>query len=76
MSQFIKWLISSTRTLLAEFLVEILAIFILLTAGVVWIYFSSIYTAIAVVILGIAVGGPMCRFVAGKKSETRNKDQR
>ena len=76
MSQFIKWLISSARSLLADMLGQILAFFMFIAAGLAWLYFSTAYAVIPVFIIGIALGGYIYGLAEGEKSESKNKDQR
>jgi Flp pilus assembly protein TadB len=56
MNQFKQALTNSFRYLFAEFFVQILAFFVFCVAGLAWLYFSTIYAAIAVLILGIGLG--------------------
>lgn len=57
MNIFIRWFTNTLHACWVDFLGEIIAIVIFVTAGLAWIYFSSIYAAIAVVIIGIVLGG-------------------
>lgn len=49
-----KW--TRIRFLLAEFVVQILAFIFFCIAGVAWLYFSTIYAAIVVIVVGVILG--------------------
>ena len=56
MSGFSQWLVARARFLFAEFFIQILALIVFGIAGIAWLYFSTVYAAIAVVVIGIALG--------------------
>jgi len=55
MNMLIDWIKNSTRFLISEFIGQIMAAIILISAYVAWIYFSSGYAAIIVIIIGILI---------------------
>lgn len=73
MNQFMKWLINSVRYLLAEFFVQIFAFFVFGIAGLAWLYFSTIYAVIPVVVLGIGLGTYLYGLIEGEKKEDAKK---
>ncbi len=76
MNRFITRLVSGTRTILAEFFVQILAFIVFCAAGLAWLYFSTPYAIIPVFIIGIAFGGYLYGLIEGKKSENSKKNQK
>ncbi len=56
MSRFLKWLVSFVRSLLTGMLVEVVIFFMFVFAGISWLYFSSVFAAIPVVVIGFALG--------------------
>ena len=75
MNQFMNWFINGARFLLAEFFGQIIAGVILFAAFVAWVYFSSIYAAIPVLIVGILLWGIVGKVFERKKSENTKKNQ-
>lgn len=73
MSQFMKWLINSVRYLLAEFFVQIFAFLVFCIAGLAWLYFSTIYAVIPVIILGVFLGGYLYELIEGDKKKDAKK---
>ena len=69
MSRFMKWLLSGARTLLAEFFIQIFALVVFGIAVVAWLYFSTIYAAILVIVLGIALGTYLYGLIEGEGRE-------
>ncbi len=77
MNRFTQWLINSLRYLLAQFFVQILAFFVFCIAALAWIYFSTIYAAAAVIILGIGVGTYLYGLIEKKaKGESKHESSR
>ncbi len=74
MNQLGQWLINSARYLLAEFFVQILAFLVFCIAGLAWLYFSTIYAAVAVIILGIGLGTYVYGRI-GKQSKMNQSNQ-
>jgi hypothetical protein len=72
MNRFTQWLINIARYLLAEFFVQVLAFSVFCVAGLAWLYFSTIYAAIAVIIVGIGLGSFMYGLIE-KKAKDESK---
>ena len=75
MNRFVKWLMAGIRYLLAEFFAQIVAAVILFAAFVAWAYFSSIYAAIPVLIVGIMLWGLAGKIFKSKKQEDPEKNR-
>lgn len=73
MNRFMDGLINSVRHLLAEFFGQIFAFFAFCIAGLAWLYFSTIYAVIPVLILGVFLGGYLYELVEGDKKEDAKK---
>lgn len=74
MKPFIKSLIRSTRSALADMLGQVLALLMFVVAGLAWLYFSTIYAAIPVIIVGLLVGGYIYGWVEGKDQKENDKE--
>lgn len=74
MKPFIESLIRSTRSALADMLGQILALLMFVIAGLAWLYFSTIYAVIPVIIVGVLVGGYMYGWVEGKDKTEKDKE--
>lgn len=74
MKPFIKSLIRSTRNALADMLGQILALLMFVIAGLAWLYFSTIYAVVPVIIVGVLVGGYMYGWVEGKDKTGKDKE--
>jgi hypothetical protein len=72
MNRFTQWLINIARYMLAEFFVQVLAFIVFCVAGLAWLYFSTIYAAIAVIIVGIGLGSFMYGLIE-KKAKDESK---
>ena len=73
MSQFGAWLITRTRFFLAEFFVQIFAFIVFCIAGIAWLYFSTIYAAMPVIIVGIALGTYLYGLIEGEKRKAAKR---
>jgi hypothetical protein len=69
-NKILRYLYSGTTYFVQEFVGQITAAVILLAALVSWFYFSSIYAAIPVVLLGFLAWGLVSK--AFKKSKSGN----
>jgi len=69
MNQLISWLKNGTYFILSEFLGQIIAAIILIAAFVAWVYFSTWYAAIPVVIVGIILWGVLSKLLTFGKNK-------
>lgn len=74
MSGFGEWVITRTRFFLAEFFVQILAFTVFCIAGVAWLYFSTIYAAIAVTVVGVVLGTYLYGMIENGKNKNSEKN--
>lgn len=50
-------MLSGARRVAADMLGQILALFIFVAAGFAWLYFSTPYATVPVIIVGVLIGG-------------------
>lgn len=76
MKSLIKSILSGVQSIFADMLGQILALFMLVLAGLSWAYFSTIYAAIPVLVVGIAIGGYIYGWAegTGNKKPDKNKE--
>ena len=55
MSNLISWLRNGAKFIASEFLGQIVAVIILITAYVTWVQLSTGYAAVSVIVIGIAI---------------------
>lgn len=72
MSKFNNWLKNSIYFILTEFFGQIMAAIILIAAFVAWVYFSSMYAAILIVIAGIILWSLLNKLFIREKIKTKN----
>ena len=75
MNKLLSWLKRSIYFILSEFLGQIMAAIILVAAYVTWVYFSSGYAAILVIIIGIIIWGLLSKLFMKAKNMARNDNQ-
>jgi len=61
----IKCLLVGIRGAMADMLGQILALVMFIAAGLAWLYFSTIYAVIPVIVIGVVVGGLLYGWVEG-----------
>lgn len=76
MKRVICAMLGSARRLVADMLGQILALCMFIAAGFAWLYFSTPYAVIPVIIVGVLVGGYFYGLVEGKGKAAKTKTQK
>ena len=76
MNRFMKWLKGGVSFLLEEVLGQIWMLVIFFAGFVAWAYFSSIYAAIPVIVIGITLWIFIGKIFTRKKNNSVEKEQR
>lgn len=76
MMRFLKWLFACIRSFLADVFGQIWALPVFIAAGLAWHYFSSIYAAIPVLVVGVVIGGYIWGLIEGKQVNDKRKDNK
>lgn len=76
MNRFMKWLKGGVSFLLEEVLGQIWMFVIFFAGFVAWAYFSSIYAAIPVIVIGITLWIFIGKIFTRKKNNSVEKEQR
>jgi Flp pilus assembly protein TadB len=71
-----KWFMKKIYYLLADFIDQIIAAIILIIAFTAWVYFSSIYIAILVVIIGIFLWSLLTKSIKSRTNKVNIKDSK